>query len=344
MAANRFDQLIEDWESRIRRAFQDDFYRIRDQIQINRVTDRLAAGDVEGAIRAVGIDPLDFRQFERTLWDAFEAAAVFTALTVPTVITADGFRSRFRFDARNIEAETFLRGHVAGLIGTIVRDQQDMLRQHFSRDLAAGVTPGKSAKTAAGTRDAQTKRRVGGLVGLNARQAEWAQAYADELASDEPNQLRKALERKSRDPRFDAAVKRALESGEPVPAALRDKMYAAYNHRLYRYRSGLLSEMEARTMLHEAQRQALKQAIESGILVPSQLVFKWRSMRDRRVRHGSHASHVYLDGKSARWNEAFVGVSGARIRYPGDPEAIPEETIGCRCWLESIVNLYSADR
>jgi hypothetical protein len=54
----------------------------------------------------------------------------------------------------------------------------------------------------------------------------------------------------------------------------------------------------------------------------------WMSQRDTRVR----PAHAELHGKSVPFGESF-SVAGHDLRFPGDPLAPPNLTIGCRCRL-----------
>lgn len=56
---------------------------------------------------------------------------------------------------------------------------------------------------------------------------------------------------------------------------------------------------------------------------------RWWSMHDSRVRH----AHDALDGESVKAGQAFQSELGP-IRWPGDSEADPSNTYGCRCVLE----------
>ena len=44
----------------------------RPSAEVERVAEALARGDVEAAIRAVGLDPIEFQSFARSITDAFE--------------------------------------------------------------------------------------------------------------------------------------------------------------------------------------------------------------------------------------------------------------------------------
>jgi len=54
---------------------------------------------------------------------------------------------------------------------------------------------------------------------------------------------------------------------------------------------------------------------------------EWLSSRDDRVRE----THKELDGVQVGIDEPFISPSGAKLQYPGDPEAPADEIIQCRC-------------
>ncbi len=56
---------------------------------------------------------------------------------------------------------------------------------------------------------------------------------------------------------------------------------------------------------------------------------EWLDSRDEKVRE----SHRQISGQVAAIGEPFVTSSGAKLMFPGDPEADPGETVNCRCTL-----------
>lgn len=325
MAANSFEQLIAQWEERLRRAFLDAIYLIRDQAQIEAITRLLDRGDIDGAFRAVGLDPAQLRVFDKALGQAFEAGGVATVTGIPPLRDANGLRVRFQFAIRNPEAERWLRDYAGNLIREIVDDQRQLIRGVLERGMRAGMNPRSVALDLVGRIDPVTGRRIGGLIGLTRSQEEWARNYAEELASDNP---RAAMSRALHDKRFNRAIIKAAETKTPLSAELREKMVAAYRNRALRYRAETIARKEAITALHEAQEQALNQAVSAGV-DPATITMTWRSAHDKRVRD----AHRALDGESIRRGGVFRSMLGP-IRYPGDPNASAANVINCRCWLE----------
>src|SRR5690606_18247469 len=84
------------------------------------------------------------------------------------------------------------------------------------------------------------------------------------------------------------------------------------------------------TALGQARHEAMRQAIASGKVSADAVTKGWRSAGDNRVRH----THRALNGQSVGFDGAFTSPSGARLRFPGDPDAPASETVGCRCTVE----------
>lgn len=336
MAVNRFDQLIDRLEPTVRKAFVDAIYAMRGRADLAQITAMLERRDVEGALRAVGLDPATFRLFDRSIANVFETGGVATATALPVVRGPDGFRTIVQFSIRNPAAEQWLRTYSAGLVTDILDDQRAMIRQTLTAGLARGDNPRTTALDLIGRIGASGKRE-GGSLGLTSSQEMWVRNYAEELASENP---KAALARTLRDNRFDRAVIKAAESGEPIPAALREKMVTAYKNRALRYRAETIARKETITALHTAQEQAMQQAIASGAISPDAVTYTWHTAHDKRVRD----THRTMDGQVKPMGQPFVTGAGVRLRYPGDELGPPAEVINCRCWREPKVDFLRGVR
>ncbi|MDB5612047.1 MAG: hypothetical protein JWP25_8947 [Bradyrhizobium sp.] len=331
MAANSFEQLVQSWNAPLRKAFLDAVYALRDQAQIDLIAARLEAGDVDGALRAVGLDPVAFRQFDQSILNAFEAGGNFTSASLPIIQQDDGFRVKFQFNVRNPAAERWLSEHSSTLITDIMDDQRAMIRAFLMDGMAQGDNPRTTALDLVGRISAATGKREGGVIGLTSSQREWVDNYEAELTSDNPQQ---ALSRVLRDARFDRAVMKAAESGDPIPADLLDKMVVSYRNRALRYRAEVISRSESLTALHESQQQAMEQAVDSGAISRTNIKFAWRTAGDLRVRD----AHSEMEGQEVAMGEMFIDGDGNELEYPGDPMAPIETTAQCRCWREPVVS------
>jgi len=334
--ANRIDQLLDQFDAKLKKAFTDAVYNLRDQAQLDQIVRMLEKGDVDGALRSVGLDPVSFRVWEQRFEEAFEQGGRYTTQGFPVARDSSGFRLVVQFNIRNPQAEAWLRSHSAEFIQEIIADQRTMIRGYLSDGMQRGLNPRTVALDLVGRINRETGKREGGTIGLTSTQEGWVRAYADELE----NNPRAALDRALRDKRFDAAVKRAADAKESVPAELRAKMVTAYRNRALRFRAESIARTEAMAALHQAQDEALDQAVQSGALTSDAISEVWRTARDANVRD----SHSSMEGQTVKRGQMFVTGAGVHLRYPGDPEAPANEIVRCRCFREIKVDFLAGVR
>lgn len=318
--------LIEKWAPQIQRAFLDGVDVLRDRAQVTLIAQLLQAGDVDGAVRAVGLDPAAFAALDTTITAAFVDGGQQTAATIPASVGPQGHRLQVLFGVRNPRAETWLRDNSSQLVTAIVTDQREMIQQNLEAGMRAGLNPRTVALDLVGRVDPVSGKRTGGSIGLTASQDDWVRNYAGALASDSPEDT---FHNTLRDKRFDAAVRRAIASGTPVPADLQAKMVTAYRNRALRYRAETIARTEALSALHQAQNEAYQQTIDAGQVQAKSVKKIWRSAYDDRVRD----THRAMSGESVGMHEPFVSPRGARLLFPGDTSqgAPASEVVNCRC-------------
>ncbi len=322
MVANSWQSLISEWEPRLQTAFLEAVYNQRNAAHVDQIAARLEAGDVDGALRAVGIDPANFRPFDKAFEQAYESGGVTTARSIPPLVDAAGFRTVVQFAVRNLQAEQWLRDYSSTLIKDIVDDQRTMVRNYLTDGLSKGSNPRTTALDLVGR--LVNGKREGGVIGLTASQEKWLSNYAAELASDNPEV---SLTRLLRDKRFDKTILKAVKNGEAIPADLQAKMVRNYTNRALQYRAETIARSETITALHAAQEQSVNQAIQSGAITQSQVKYVWHTAHDARVRD----THRSMDNQVQRMGVPFVTGSGAHLLYPGDPSGPAAEVINCRC-------------
>ncbi|MFA7308189.1 MAG: phage minor head protein [Hyphomicrobium sp.] len=318
------EALTEEWEPRLRKAFIDAVRAIADKASIAAIEARLKIGDVDGAVRALGLDVNDFAGLRNAIADAYGAGGSAVAETIPAARDGGGALIRILFDIRSPRAEQWLQAKSSGLITEIVDDQRAMVRANLTASLQEGVNPRTAALDLVGKIDPKTKSRVGGVVGLTSQQESWQRRYAAELASTDPGELQKALGRGLRDKRFDGAVRKAAASGEPIPAATQAKMLAAYRARSLKYRGDVIARTETIRALGAAKVEAYDQAIERGQVQEDRLKKFWVTAGDERVRD-THRLIPGLNKQGRRWREPFATPTGPSMHAPHDRD------IQCRC-------------
>lgn len=330
MASNRdpFDELTDQWSEELREAFLDAIQELRNRSKVAVIARMLEAGDVDGALRAVGIDPLNFRHIDRVMAELFNAGGEAFALDVERQVPArspEGAIVRFFFDGRNQRAEGWLRNRSGTLITQIVEGQRQLIRTVLQSGLADGRNPRSIALDLVGRRSRATGRREGGIIGLTSGQEAWQRAYALELTSSDPAVLRRALGRGLRDKRFDSVVRKAIQSGEPIPAETRSKMLTSYRNKSLKYRADSISRNEVIKALGVAQQEAWQQAIDRGRVNAVDVIKIPISSRDERVRH-NHREVEAMNREGVAWDQAYRVPAGMAPQMHA-----PFDEPMCRC-------------
>lgn len=336
MAGNRrLDDLVAEWEPRLRKAFLAAVDAITGRVRIADIVRALERGDIIGAIDAVGIDRAAWRRLEIEVEAAFADGGDLSVARIPALRGPIAGYVNILFDVRNPRAEARMRNHSSGLVTAISNDQREALRIGLTAGLERGDNPQRVALDLIGRINPVTRKREGGIVGLTAMQEQWVQNYAAELA--DPEKATGALERALRDKRFDPTVRKAIAEGKAIPLETRRKMVVAYRNRALKLRGDTIGRTEAIRALHEGADEGFRQAIDAG-QVQQQNVYKvWHSAGDLRVRD----SHRQMNGQRVKFEASFVSPSGAVLRYPGDPDAPASETVNCRCWAETRVDFLA---
>ena len=149
-------------------------------------------------------------------------------------------------------------------------------------------------------------------------------------------QLREYLNSNLRNRRFDPIVQRAIRTGEPIPAATRDKIVTTYENNVLRYRGQNIARTEMLGALHSGREEALTQMMERERLPTEAVEQTWDAVNDNDTRD----SHDSMEGQKRQKGQPFVTGRGQLLLYPGDRSmgADAAEIINCRCSLRTRVD------
>jgi len=328
--ADRIEKLMAEWEPKLRRAFLETFRKIRDRVEIARLTAMVRAGDIAGAVQAVGLDVAQFRPLGAALEAMFEAGGIDATAGIRVVRGPLGFRIAPVFDVRAPNADIWIRSHTTDLIRQISEDQRALIAQAMlplssgADPLLTGDTPQKIALDLVGRVSSVTRSREGGILGLTSQQAEWARRYEMELGGGIVPPDANALTRKLRDRRFDKSIAKAIRENAPLPEKTRQAMIAAYRNRTLRYRADTIALNEASTGLHQAQVEAWDQAVGRGAVAADKVKRFWITAGDDHVRP-LHRKVPGMNAEGVGLHQEFQTPKGPAMQ-PGwrfDP--------GCRC-------------
>ena len=190
-------------------------------------------------------------------------------------------------------------------------DQRELVRSVLANALDRGLSPTAAARA---FRDS---------IGLTANQAAIVSGYRALLERGSSE----ALNRELRDARFDRTVTGAIERGDVLTSTQIDRMVSAYSDNMLANRADTIAITESHAAVSQGRRQALGDLMDEFDIGEGNLIRTWNTTKDGRQRD----THDEMDGQQVRGFELYLSPSGARLRFPGDPEAPPEEIIRCRC-------------
>lgn len=321
MSASRREihALLDQLEGPLARRFLESVDQIKSQGRVDRLANAIRNGDIEGGFRAAGFRPGSWAALIEQIRQAYIESGIFTmSADVPR-------RLGMQFDWTNPRAESWIVQHSSDLITRITEEQTESIRMILAFGVAQGRNPRNVALDIIGRVDPRTRRRAGGIIGLNGPQAEAVINARRDLEALSSNYFN----RKRRDRRFDGLVRRAIESGEPLNDADINRIVGRYADRLLELRGTTIARTEALQTMNEAADESLRQVVDEGLATPEGIRRVWDATGDARTR----PDHAQMDGDVEGLNDAFTSGSGARLMHPGDMSlgAGAGDIINCRC-------------
>jgi hypothetical protein len=340
----QIERLTADMERKARAEFLASIQDIKDRATLRRIRDALAAGNIDAAIRAVGVEQAAFRTFLAALVEAYTAAGVLQVGAVqwssPVPIEGVGAagaagpsfeKVTVRFDLDNPGARQFIERLSSQKVTAIVQEQQAALRTAIEAGYAQGRGPNDIARDLIG-RVGPSGKRVGGIVGLNEQQAQYVQNMRQYL-QDDPT---RALRMTRRDKRFDRTIAKAARDGKPLTKAQINRMVSAYERKLLALRGETIARTETTQAVSAARFEAMRQGLEKSGIDPANVVKKWFHA-GIAVNNGERLDHMQLNRTEVRGLYTPFMPSGVPMQHPHDPNAPAEQVISCRCgWTISI--------
>lgn len=252
-----------------------------------------------------------------------ELAPVIEAIRVATIAGATLEGAKF-FNANASAVTDYLQSTARKFLDDMNDSTRAAVREVTAVGVQLGQHPRSIALDLAGRMEG--RERVGGIIGLNAPQAQAVANARINLASGNTEQMRKYLRNERRDRRFDGIVEKAISEGKPVAASDIDKIVARYQNSLLKLRGETIARTEAGAALNFGrQTHAENIAQESG----AEVWKRWESgPDDGRQRE----THTEANGQTVRSDQPFV-VGGSEMQFPGDYSlgADAGEVINCRC-------------
>lgn len=321
----RIDAALKKLEPSIRQAFTAAIQAQASAVDMRALVAALEVGNVEGAVALLRTNQALLFPLSEAVRDSFIVGGTMAVSGLPKTV-----RATFGFDGRHERAEAWVMRHAGVLIEGIREETLQMARDVIRAGIEAGHNPRKVAVDIVGRKVGD--RRVGGFLGLNSRQTNSILSGRAKLLSGDPALMRKYLELKLRDRRFDRTIAKAIREGEKLSVADVDRIIAGHKSKALKYRGDVIARTESLNGLRAGRHEGFKQVEDE--YGADAITRTWDATGDSRTR----PEHMEMDGQTVRgMDEPFVAPDGSRLMHPGDTSlgASGAMTIQCRC-IEAI--------
>ena len=332
-ARQRLEALSAKFEPALQAAFLAAIDDLRNGAQIGRIAERLERGDIDGALRALNIEPAAFRLFEESIREAYIGGGIATTNGLPPLRDPSGAQVVFRFDARSPGAEAFMQDLSGRRIARMTDDILVAARQHMTQGMIDGRNPRSVALDLVGRINRATGRREGAIIGLSSSQEGFVAAARQDLLSGDPSRLRHYLGLGRRDKRFDRTVLAAIRDGKSLTRDVVDRIIGRLSDSYLLLRGETIARTETIGALNASHREGFEQAIASGNVQRQDVRKVWRATRDNRTRD----THRAIGDESVGFDELFSN----GLLYPCDPNGSASEVVNCRCSVDYRIDFFA---
>lgn len=331
--AERYKLLLDLYFGRIESAWLTFYSTITGDTILKDLTASIAAEDITGAFETLGINAASVDPLLSEIEAAFKAGGDYKASTFPKrLATLNGGRVQFRFDSRNLRAETWLRQNSSSLVTQLSNEGREQVRTVLKNGMIAGDNPERTAIKLVGAYDRTLGRRVGGRIGIAPNQEIWVQNARRDLVNLDANYFTRTL----RDRRYDPMVRNAIATGKPLTITQVDSLTQRYVDRVVKYRGNTIARTETIEAVNRADFEATMQTIERGAAKAEDVTRIWDTSGNANVRH----SHREMEGQRRALTEPFKTGDGFKMMHPGDRSlgAPVQERANCACRVRTEVD------
>ena len=318
LAQEKFDGDME-------KAFLNAVDKIKNDLTLADIERKIDSGDIEGAIKAVGLNQAAFSDLSEVTSSAVYMAGQETLKAVP----AD---ARVQFKPGNKRAERAIDELHSTKVREITTESEQAIRGHIKEGIRRGDNPRVIAEGIRGRWDGRRYR--GGMIGLTSGQQEWVANTERQLLSGDKTEMRKYLNKKLRDKSFDRDVLEAINNDKPLNKSKVRVMTENYKQNAIAYRAETIARDQSLKALSEGQEAALDEVVENSKINNKDIIRQWITAGDARVRD-VHSAVPGMNPGGVPRGDMFDTPLG-QLRRPRDsmsPGSVPANIIQCRCSL-----------
>jgi len=304
--------IADKYDTKIRREIVAAWATMKSSVKISELASLIEQGAPDYLIfQALGVDSWK-AQMGSTLDQLSNAAVEAGTATVQQV--SDGItgfpRLNVYFDRNSPVMVEQLREQAAQLVTAISDDVKLNIRERLA-DMAAGAE-GTPVSAARAMRD---------MIGLTQRQQQAVDNYRNYLLNGDPRAYARNIGGGA-----ERIIGAAFRDGT-MTAAKADKLVEAYRQRSLQSRATIIGQTESFRAANAGAHESWKQVAEASGIDPDQIRRFWVATNDSHTRE-AHREIPEINDKGVRIDQPFKSPLGP-IMYPGDPDAVPANTINC---------------
>lgn len=278
---------------------------LRENNSLAEIERRLEAKDVEGVIAELDTAAEHYAA-------AVHAGYIEAGQQEAAWLTGEA-EELIRFDVTNDQAVAWAKANELQLTEGITEDAKQTVKELIADGVERGANPREIA------------RDIRDSIGLTSDRADAVNSYRRAL---ENQQYADALGRQLSDGRSDRTIAAAQRRGVALTPDQIDQAVDRYRQNQIDSRAEAIARTESLRASHAGSRAAIQQAIDGGHIDADSLVREWHHSSAGKDPRAEHAA---MNGQRRGIDEPFESGSGAKLLFPGDPDADPSETVNCRC-------------
>lgn len=309
-AVDRILEIGDRFEPRLRQALTVALVGLQEKYTDEQILEVLERGGAGGVMALLNTIEQDFYGIRDQLEGAITESGRALIGVLPAEVVLD---QAFRFSLVNPNTASYVREYSLNLIRLIAEDTRAGVRQGLIADIASGRNPRDTARTFRQN------------LGLTPRQELAVRNYRRALETGSAD----ALSRQLRDRRSDSRILRAIESGQPLPKDMIDRLVAKYRKRFIDYRAEVIARTESLRAATVGQRASIRQAAQQQAIDSSRIRRFWIFTTDGRTRD-THRLVSKMNPDGVGIDEPYQTPLGPLL-HPRDPNGSGANTIQCRC-------------
>lgn len=305
-------RLLASTQTALARAWSASIRHLREENPVEQLAERIRIHVHPDALIS-GLNE-SLASFAAAEHNAYIAAAQSTARQAESATRIS--KKLLNFDPADPDVLTWAERNRLDKVRALTFEQRSLIRAMLIRIDEDGTNPLEAAKD------------ILDSLGLTPAQDAIVASYRRSLQA---GQFSEALQRELSSGNADRVIAAAQRASRSLTTEQINRAVDQYRANFIRLRAETIARTESQRIAHQGSDALYAQAIRRGDLVAEQLECEWLHSPTAKDKSHERKFHKVMHGQKRAYGEPFVSGLGNELMFPGDPDAPPEEVIGCRC-------------